>query len=56
VYPHQDAASWLVALSAADTISSAPIDAAEPFRLKDVPAESQRLAHEITEHLRRLAT
>ncbi|MBI5400613.1 MAG: nucleotidyl transferase AbiEii/AbiGii toxin family protein [Candidatus Yonathbacteria bacterium] len=55
VYPTQDITSWVVALSAVDSVQKIPIDIAESFKTKDVSEDIKRVVQEVTKQAQILA-
>lgn len=51
IYPKQDITSWVVALSAVDTIQRIPLEILEGFKDKDVSGNIKRAVQEITKQV-----
>lgn len=52
VYPEQDIMSWVVALSAVDSIQKIPLEITENFMKKDVSDIIKNIVHEITKQVK----
>ncbi|MDO8604151.1 MAG: nucleotidyl transferase AbiEii/AbiGii toxin family protein [bacterium] len=52
VYPTQDITSWVVALSAVDSVQKIPLDITENFKTENVPVDIKRVAEEVTKQAR----
>ncbi|KKU81464.1 MAG: hypothetical protein UY07_C0017G0002 [Parcubacteria group bacterium GW2011_GWA1_47_8] len=52
VYPEQDMMSWVVALSAVDSIQKIPLDVTQDFKDEDVPDTIKRVVREITKQVK----
>ncbi|MEK7568554.1 MAG: nucleotidyl transferase AbiEii/AbiGii toxin family protein [Patescibacteria group bacterium] len=52
VYPEQDIMSWVVALSAVDSIQKVPLEIAEDFRNKDVSGIIKGVVREVTKQVK----
>ncbi len=48
VYPTQDITSWVVALSAVDSVQKIPLDITESFRTEDTSADIKSVVQEVT--------
>lgn len=48
VYPAQDITSWVVALSAVDSVQKIPLDVMENFKADDVSKDIKRIVQEVT--------
>ena len=56
VYPSQDITSWVVALSAVDSVQKIPLDITESFKTEDVSRDIKRVAEEVTKQAQILAS
>ena len=52
VYPEQDIMSWIVALSAVDSIQKIPLEIAEDFKNKDVSGVVKSIVREVTKQVK----
>jgi hypothetical protein len=52
VYPEQDITSWVVALSAVDSIPKIPLEIKEDFKNKDVSLIIKNVVHEVTNQVK----
>jgi len=55
VCPSQDITSWVVALSAVDSVQKIPLDITENFKTEDVSRDIKRVAEEVTKQAQILA-
>lgn len=55
VYPEQDITSWVVALSAVDSVQKIPLDITESFRAEDVSKDIKYIVQEVTKQAQILA-
>ncbi len=55
VYPMQDITSWVVALSAVDSVQKIPLDVTEGFKSKNVSEDIKRAIQEVTKQAQVLA-
>ena len=53
VYPNQDVTSWIVALSAVDTVPKIPLEISGEFSGKNVSINIKKIVQEATENIRR---
>ncbi|GEM_PF-1365952 len=54
VYPNQDVTSWVVALSAVDTVPKIPLEISEKFRGENISGNIKKVVEEATENIKRV--
>lgn len=52
VYPEQDITSWVVALSAVDSVQKIPLDITENFKTKNVSGDIKNVVQEVTKQVK----